>query len=118
MAMGTAQASYELNVKIMLEICLLQGVFETHFRLQIITKIMSFVLLRNRSYVDIFFKKNQFLGCSREFLKFFSGIYFLLINTSLIEKESHPHRVTLDEFFHHRTRVTLTIVLKKNMKNH
>ena len=40
--------------------------------------------------VFFFFKKNQFLGCSCEFLKFVSVIYFLLINTSLIEKESAP----------------------------
>ena len=82
-----------LRLCLRLEICLLQVVFETHFRLQIITKIMSYVLLRNRSYMDIFFKKNRFLGFSSEFLKFVSGIYFLLINTSLIEKASHPHMV-------------------------
>ena len=79
---------------------------------------MSYVLLRNRSHMDIFFKKNRFLGFSSEFLKFVSGIYFLLIDTLLIEKASHSHMVTFAVFFHHRTSLISIIGLKKNMKKH
>ena len=66
--------------------------------------------------MDIFLKNNHFDGSTIEILKFVSGIHFLMINTSLIEKISYVHKVILDVFFHQCTSVVLTIILEKNMK--
>ena len=105
------------HVMIMLEICLLQGSFWKSFSFTN-NDTKNGLCTAQKPNLGGYFSENEsiirmYYGDSQ--IRF--RIHFLMINTLLIEKTSHVHKVTLDVFFHHCTSVVLTIILEKTWKS-